>query len=228
MAVMRARSFVGGSVLSLLAIGCNGGALNSPVSQADGSAPPMDATPATDGDALPSETPAWASALCAPSLGERLWVQSPDDMRTDTAPQLPMREPPTQEQAQRRSERNPYRSTHNAEPLAAACGALVFRALERAGNRLRNAHPRIDTTSLEAADVYRTVSGSEDKLLAGAWDCAAEVLGPYLEDPGDVSAVVDTLDFYVRGLLSTKRPHSDVVLAALLASRPTPIAIVPG
>ena len=40
--------------------------------------------------------------------------------------------------------------------------------------------------------------------------------------------VVGTLDFYVRGLLSTKRPHSDVVLAALLGSRPTPIALVPG
>jgi len=28
------------------------------------------------------------------------------------------------------------------------------------------------------------------------------------------------LDFYVRGLLGTKRPHSPVVLAALMASAP--------
>jgi len=82
MAVMRARSFVGGSVLSLLAIGCNGGALNSPVSQVDGSTTMDSATPATDGGAPATDVPAWASALCAPSLGERLWVQSPDDMRT--------------------------------------------------------------------------------------------------------------------------------------------------
>ena len=94
---------------------------------------------------------------------------------------------------------------------------LVFRALERAGNRLRNSHPRTDSAEMAAADVYRTLGGDADTLLAGAWTCAPDILAAYTDD---VDGTVATLDFYVRGLLSSKRPHSGVVLAALLASQP--------
>lgn len=113
-----------------------------------------------------------------------------------------------------------YRST---EGLAAACDALVYRALERAGNRLRNLHPRTDAGAMSATEVYKTLSGDPDHLLAGAWECATEVLTPYADD---VSAVVDTLNFYVRGLLASHRPHSVTVLSALLASRPVALEAV--
>jgi hypothetical protein len=81
-------------------------------------------------------------------------------------------------------------------------------------------HPRTDTTAMTATDVYRSLSGEADKLVAGAWGCAAEVLAPYTDD---VEGVIDTLDFYVRGLLTSHRPHSMVVLGALLDSRPLAI-----
>jgi hypothetical protein len=140
----------------------------------------------------------------------------PDHMRTDTDPELVTHDPPTRRDAQARIER-----TARAEGLAAACDTLVYRALERAGNRLKNMHPRTITAAMAATDIYRTLSGDPDKLLAGAWDCAPEVLGPYSDD---VAADVDTLDFYVRGLLSQHRPHSTVVMGALLNARPIALA----
>ena len=69
--------------------------------------------------------------------------------------------------------------------------------------------------------MYRTLTGDPDKLLAGAWECAPAVLAEYTDDP---TTVVETLDFYVRGLLSSRRPHSQVVLGALLDSRPSALA----
>jgi hypothetical protein len=138
----------------------------------------------------------------------------PDHIRIGTEPDLDVRAIPAREAAEARSRNAP-------EGLSAACDALVYRALERAGNRLRNAHPKTDTTAMQATDVYKTLAGDPDKLLAGAWECAADVLGPYTTD---VLSVVDTLDFYVRGLLSSHRPHSVVVLGSLLATRPEAVA----
>jgi hypothetical protein len=140
--------------------------------------------------------------------------QQPDHTRLDTKPALEQRNVPDIAESQERA--------MSQDGLAAACDVLVFRALERAGNRLRNGHPRTDTSMMAAVDVYRTLGGEADNLLAGAWDCAAEVLGPYT---ADTLGVTDTLDFYVRGLLSSHRPHSSVVLSALLASRPTALAV---
>lgn len=127
--------------------------------------------------------------------------QPADHMRTDTVPDLPNRNPPS----------------FDDMPLAAACNVLVYRALERAGNRLRNAHPRTDTANVPAVEMYRHFAGDPEQLLAGAWECGTDVLSLYTDD---VDAVVATLDFYVRGLLSTRRQHSDVVMGALIASRP--------
>ena len=67
------------------AAGCDGALMGSQVDsgppQTDSGPPQMDSgMPETDAGA-PTEVPAWATALCAPPLGERLWVQSPDDMR---------------------------------------------------------------------------------------------------------------------------------------------------
>jgi hypothetical protein len=109
------------------------------------------------------------------------------------------------------------------EGLAAACDAMVYRALERAGNRLRNIHPRTDAGAMSAVEVYKTLSGDPDDLLAGAWVCADDMLGRYTDD---VAGVVETLNFYVSGLLASHRPHSSTVLGALLASRPLPLEAV--
>ena len=101
------------------------------------------------------------------------------------------------------------------QPLAAACEVLVYRALERAGNRLRNQHPRTDAAAQRSDQVYMTLKGDPDYLLAGAWDCANDVLA----DHGvPVDEVVDVLDFYVRGLLGRQRKFSRHTLSSLLAS----------
>jgi hypothetical protein len=138
----------------------------------------------------------------------------PDNQRTDTGPQLTQRNPPSESRARRRASRE-------QSGLAAACDVLVYRALERAGSRLRNAHPRTDASKMAPTDVYKRFSGDPDVLLAGAWDCAAAVLDPYTDDPDEVIA---TLDFYVRGLLGSHRDHSEVVMAALIGSRPIALA----
>ena len=101
------------------------------------------------------------------------------------------------------------------QPLVAASEVLVFRALERAGNKLRNKHPRTDTTAMKADEVYLALSGDEDELLAGAWDCAPKVLDGLTASADEVSSV---LDFYVRGLLSQKRAHNRATMARLLSS----------
>jgi hypothetical protein len=134
----------------------------------------------------------------------------PDDLRTDTNPKIPVRELPER--------------LDNDEALAAACHVLVYRALERAGNKLRNAHPRVDTTMTASADLYRSLSGDPDELLAGAWDCAPAILAKHTRD---VAGVVDTLDFYVRGLLSQRRAPSEIVLATLIESRPSRLELEP-
>jgi len=101
------------------------------------------------------------------------------------------------------------------EPLQAACSVLVFRALERAGNRLRNQHPRTDTQAMPVHQVYTVLGGDADHLLEGAWDCAPEVLQGF---DVDTDEVVNLLDFYVRGLLSQKRAPKPDTLSRLLAA----------
>ncbi len=101
------------------------------------------------------------------------------------------------------------------EPLAAACEVLVFRALERAGNRLKNAHPRTDVTAMAVHTVYMTLAGDADHLLDGAWECAPDILSEYSVHVPEVTQV---LDFYVRGLISQKRKHNRKTLARLLAA----------
>jgi hypothetical protein len=170
------------------------------------------------GSTAPEQTEA-ALRLLGADLGQ-VTVGAPnrqpaDQMRTDTAPELTTREAPEPAESRQRAI-----DDHRPEGLAAACDVLVYRALERAGNRLRNAHPRTDTKAMRAEDVYRALSGDPDKLLAGAWECTDEVLGAYTAHP---MVVAETLDFYVRGLLGSKRPHSQVVLGALLASMPIPL-----
>lgn len=124
--------------------------------------------------------------------------EQPDNTRTDTVV------PP-----------NPA-SPPDERPLLAACEVLVYRALERAGNRLRNQHPRTDTQQMPTHRVYTVLaSGDPDHLLEGAWDCADDVLGAY---DVDVPEVVGLLDFYTRGLLSQRREPNRNTLGLLMAS----------
>lgn len=109
------------------------------------------------------------------------------------------------------------------DPLAAACEVLVWRALERAGNRLRNRKQVSPDVPASQAYLMASAEMSPDFLLEGAWDCAIEVLAEY---PGiDIAAVTQTLDFYTRGLLTMKRIHSGNNLAMLLRSWGQPVSV---
>jgi hypothetical protein len=132
----------------------------------------------------------------------------PDQTREDTVVPDDERQTPDQAEREARNKADEERA------LAAAAEVLVFRALERAGNKLKNSHNG-DSTKMAADAVYMTYTGEHDHLLEGAWDCAPKVLEQYSVD---VDEVVDTLDFYVRGLLSQKKQHNRKTMVRLLRS----------
>lgn len=90
--------------------------------------------------------------------------------------------------------------------LLAAAEVMVWRALERAGARLRSRLPRADRGQYQdlAADqihCHTTVASAdiaEHKLLEGAWDRVAQLAARYGADPEDLEAKLDT---YTRTLL---------------------------
>jgi len=99
------------------------------------------------------------------------------------------------------------------EALVAACDVLVYRALERAGNRLKSRHNYSGSTP--AADLYLEFdSTSPDMLLHDAWSCLDRVL------PGSHEALRMTLDTYTRTLLTTRARHDrDALRAHLQAAK---------
>jgi hypothetical protein len=104
--------------------------------------------------------------------------------------------------------------SHSA--LVASCEMLVLRALERAGNKLKN-HHRLTGVTTTADRLYLDYKGDPDKLLDGAWDCAARALDDYEVSADDV---VSLLDFYARGLLTRQADYSRATLERLLMADP--------
>ena len=133
-------------------------------------------------------------------------TEPPDNMRTDTRPTRVRREPDIDRAISRT----------DTAALYAACDALVFRALERAGNKLCNAKARQQgLDQVPAHERHIRVKGSLDALLDGAWTTADHVLGTVTDDTGRITTA---LDMYVRGLLINQAPHSkDAMIAALQA-----------
>jgi hypothetical protein len=106
-----------------------------------------------------------------------------------------------------------------AASLASVAEALVFRALERAGNRLRSL--KQVRPACMAADTYQYVDvrpGDLDKVMADAWTCIPRVL-PSLT-PLQQQVVENALDTYVRNLLLTKREHTRGEMVQHLMSTP--------
>lgn len=97
--------------------------------------------------------------------------------------------------------------TQERASLSATCDALVWRALERAGNRLKNS-TQSRPQGIASEDLYLHIKASSDevgKLLDGAWT----PLPRLVEDVGVAhSALSRNLDAYVKSLLTTQTPHS--------------------
>lgn len=110
------------------------------------------------------------------------------------------------------------------EALVAASDALVARALERAGSRLRNAARRAKVDlgdcppeSLHACgEVDATGLLPLDDLVDGAWDRVPVVAGRY---GIDADALTATLDGYTRALLASGEDHDYETLAGVLGGR---------
>jgi len=102
-------------------------------------------------------------------------------------------------------EGHPTRPSTPAESaLVHASEALVFRALERAGNRLRQTVAKPPGVPSYETHVYVKASGETAKLaLHDAWGCAPQVL----DGIADPSIIVPVLANYCESLINEQSPH---------------------
>lgn len=103
------------------------------------------------------------------------------------------------------------------DPLLAAGEVLVFRALERAGNRIRSSYG-VRPNGVAAPDVYRYVPvrpSDLDVLLADSFSCAPRVLERF---GCDVPSVVAALEGYTRTLLRSQREHDFDAMRSFVAT----------
>ena len=130
---------------------------------------------------------------------------------------LPTLAPPAETETQEERptpslQEHPDRNPPSVEEIAkaAASEVLLFRALERAGNKLKVKFKGQYPTGVAANDLYQFVPVAKadlDDLLADAWSCAERL-----------SFAVDTvrLDTYARTLILSRQPHdSDLMLSYL-------------
>lgn len=103
----------------------------------------------------------------------------------------------------------PRTPNEDAAALVAACDALCFRALERAGNRLRQSVGKPPGVPAYETHILVKANGTAGKLLEDAWSCAPQVLSGL----GDPSVVVPVLNSYVETLLAEQSPHEKDRLA---------------
>lgn len=104
------------------------------------------------------------------------------------------------------------------EGVIAAADVLVYRALERTGNRLCNGAMKAQLADIPAQWRYMYVDAVPDNALEGAWGFATEVL----EQTGnlvDTARICAALDGYVRFIMGDRRKHHrDLLEAALIAA----------
>jgi len=111
---------------------------------------------------------------------------------------------------------HPTRDLPDRAALLAASEGLVFRALERAGNRLRQ--QGVKPEGLRSFEVHTaiTLDAKQAKTaLADAWTCAPMVL----DGIADTEPVITALDGYTASLLVTGRAHTREALARWLDQR---------
>jgi hypothetical protein len=90
--------------------------------------------------------------------------------------------------------------------MLAACEVLVFRALERAGNRLKNKIQR-KIPGVAAAETYlfhRVDTGTLDFVLEDAWSAVERFAPRWGVNP---QSLTDCLDAYTRAIMVEQKPH---------------------
>lgn len=92
----------------------------------------------------------------------------------------------------------------------AAAEVMVFRALERAGNRLKNRLGQNRPADVAAADLYQYVIVANDEipdLLVDAFTCSTRF---------SIAVDPDRLESYTRQLIATRKPHDPELLSSYL------------
>lgn len=104
--------------------------------------------------------------------------------------------------------------------MTAAAEVLVFRALERAGNRLKSKRA-LRPEGVTAADLYLHIAASPrdlDSLMEDAWSCVPRVMKgvPYDQQV----AVTAAMDSYVRSLLLSQKEYDQADLRRYFTHTP--------
>jgi hypothetical protein len=99
--------------------------------------------------------------------------------------------------------RTPGEAAAITSALVAACEALVFRALERAGNRLRVGATKPPGVPSYETHLFVKATCSTAKVLEDAWTCAPQIL----DGIADHEKVVPILDSYCQSLIAEQSPH---------------------
>ena len=154
------------------------------------------------GSATPEQVEAALDQLGIALRSSRFGEQPDDTTPRETRPDPSLDEHPTRP-------RTPGEGEPGVDPaLLAACDSMVYRALEKAGNRVINAGKRGKERdrSLDPVTVHcsQQVNGEGPGLLADAWSFAPRVLDGLDCDP---VAIVDALNTYVLDLFETQREH---------------------
>jgi len=121
--------------------------------------------------------------------------------------------PPSLEDHPRRPRTPAESQAASSAALLAASDALVWRALERSGNRIRQ-QAGVKPPGVPAYEMHTLfrVNGEADQFLTDAWSCAPQVLSGL----ANVDTTVQTLDSYVRSLFAEQAQHSRERLAQWL------------
>lgn len=147
-------------------------------------------------------------------LGVQMQVAAPEEEPTEEVAQTPsLEDHPVQDAPE-----PPLAQVAAAGPppeLLRAAEQMVFRALERAGNRLKT-RTQVRPPGVAAADLYQYVPvdvGTVNDLLVDAWTHVDR----FCPDLGvDAHALTSALDSYCRAILIDRRPHNPDLLAAYL------------
>lgn len=144
------------------------------------------------------------------ALGVVLDVQADPDAPDDR---------PDQHEARPTPSLNDHPSLDMPDPneiaLAASCEVLVFRALERAGNRLKNKIQR-KIPGVGAAETYmfhKVDTGTLDFVLEDAWTAVDRFASKYGADPQRLS---DCLDAYTRAIMVEQKPHDEAMMRSFI------------
>jgi hypothetical protein len=152
--------------------------------------------------ATPEEVQTWllvkaATGSTTPEQVQAAMLQLGVDLGVVQTNQNPRDERPTPT-----LEDHPTRRAPSQSALVAASEALVFRALERAGNRLRQSTAKPPGVPAYETHLYVTPLNA-GKLLDDAWSCAPMVL----DGIGDPEVVVPLLNSYCTSLIQSRQPH---------------------